>query len=53
MEKRKNNKLYCCGAVRANRKGLPKLKAEKELRRGDSDYAVSSDGIFCVYWKDK
>ena len=54
MEKMKNNKLYCCGAVRANRKGLlPKLKAEKELRRGDSDYAVSSDGIHCVCWKDK
>jgi hypothetical protein len=54
MEKKiKNDKLYCCSVVCANRKGLPKLKVEKELRRGDSDYAVSSDGIHFVCWKDK
>jgi hypothetical protein len=53
MEKMKNNELYCCGIVCANRKGLPKLKAEKELRQSDSDYAARSDGIHCLRWKDK
>ncbi|MGH0142441.1 UNVERIFIED_CONTAM: hypothetical protein FKN15_021211 [Acipenser sinensis] len=45
--------LHCCGTVRANRKHLPTLKSEKELKRGDSDFTVSSDGISCVRWKDK
>ena len=47
------NKLYGCGTVRKNRKGLPKFKAKKELRRGDSNHAVRADGICCVCWKDK
>ncbi|KAK2725982.1 hypothetical protein QYM36_000454, partial [Artemia franciscana] len=35
MEKMKKNKLYGCGTVGKNRKGLPKFKAKKELRRGE------------------
>ncbi|MGH0160560.1 UNVERIFIED_CONTAM: hypothetical protein FKN15_039459 [Acipenser sinensis] len=26
---------------------------EREEKRGDSDFAISSDGISCVRWKDK
>ncbi|XP_047118675.1 piggyBac transposable element-derived protein 4-like [Schistocerca piceifrons] len=49
-------KLYgilACGTVRAHRKGLPLLKPDKELRRGESAWSVRSDGIVCMKWKDK
>ncbi len=37
-----------------NRKNLPKdLKEEKVMARGEFDYAISNDGIYCVKWKDK
>ncbi|PSN37906.1 hypothetical protein C0J52_19512 [Blattella germanica] len=45
--------LPSCGTVRSDRKGLPQLKQDRDLSRGECDYAVRSDGIACVKWKDK
>ncbi|PSN45855.1 hypothetical protein C0J52_16848 [Blattella germanica] len=45
--------LPSCGTVRSDRKGLPQLKQDRDLSRGECDYAVRSDGIAYVKWKDK
>ncbi|GFT13178.1 probable ATP-dependent RNA helicase DHX34 [Nephila pilipes] len=46
--------VFCCGEVNLNQKDLPKnLKDDKNLNRGDFDWAISSDGLTCLKWKDK
>lgn len=47
--------VYACGTVMINRKYLPKtlLAQDRDLARGDFDWAVSSDNLFCLKWKDK
>jgi hypothetical protein len=53
FKKLKERNIFACGTVNPTRKGLPKLKEEKNMNRGDSDFSVSNDGM-CVYrWKDK
>jgi hypothetical protein len=53
VEKLKIMSLPSCGTVHSNRKGLPELKSDKDLRRGECDQKIRSDGIGCVKWKDK
>ena len=47
--------IYACGTVMLNRKNLPHhlLSLDKELKRGNYDWAVSSDNLICLKWKDK
>ena len=50
----KSEKIYACGTIRAKRVGIPSdLKADKELKRGESDWRVTDDGMAFVKWKDK
>ncbi|KAJ8910639.1 hypothetical protein NQ315_012507 [Exocentrus adspersus] len=49
----KDKGIHACGTVMANRKNLPKLKDDKNLKQGEYDYNVSNDGISMVKWKDK
>lgn len=45
-------KIYLCGAVRVDRKFMPKnLKPDKEMKRGDWD-TMTANGITCVKWMD-
>lgn len=46
-------KLLACGTVRSERKEMPKcLKSEKEMKRGDIDFASTDNGVSCVKWMD-
>ena len=47
--------IYACGTAIIARRNLPKmiLAQDKELKRGEFDWAVSSDGLICLKWKDK
>jgi hypothetical protein len=53
MSNLKKKWLPSCGTVRANCKGLPSLKRDDGLKRGECDWSVRSDGLACVKWKDK
>lgn len=44
--------VFACGTVRPNRLGLPKLKSDKELLRGEFDSQTSEEGITFFKWKD-
>lgn len=45
--------IYACGTVRKGRKDLPKdLVDDKCLKRGDSDWRVSLDGLTFLKWMD-
>ena len=46
-------KVLCCGTIRSNRKYLPQdLKHDKDLKRGDFDSRVSTQGIIVYKWMD-
>ncbi|XP_029824862.2 piggyBac transposable element-derived protein 4 [Ixodes scapularis] len=45
--------IYACGTVNHNRKHLPKLQADKEMERGNTDWSVSDESVCCMKWKDK
>ncbi|XP_046992254.1 piggyBac transposable element-derived protein 4-like [Schistocerca americana] len=53
LQNLKDDRLFACGTIRSQRKGLPTLKTDKELQRGEFDWSVSSGGIACIKWKDK
>lgn len=45
--------IYACGTVRKGRKHLPTdIAVDKDLKRGESDWRVSMDGLTFVKWKD-
>lgn len=49
----KKDKVFACGTVRKNRKGLPKdHKPDRLMKRGDMDYRSSSTGLAWVKWMD-
>lgn len=46
--------IYACGTVRRTRKDLPDdVKEDKLLKRGESEWRVSKDGIVYLKWKDR
>ncbi|XP_035224253.1 piggyBac transposable element-derived protein 4-like [Stegodyphus dumicola] len=47
--------IYACGTAMIGRKNLPKslLAQDKELKRGEFDWAVSNDNLTCLKCKDK
>lgn len=47
--------IYSCGTVILSRKNMPKtlIAQDKNLKRGEFDWAVSNDNIICLKWKDK
>ncbi|GBM01711.1 PiggyBac transposable element-derived protein 4 [Araneus ventricosus] len=46
--------VFACGTVNMSRKHMPKnLSADKTMKRGEYDWAVSNDNIVCVKWKDR
>jgi len=48
----KDNLIYAVGTVNASRKNLPKLKDDKLILRGESDWKISNTGIVMYKWKD-
>lgn len=52
MENLKANNIYACGTVRSQRKMLPVLAKDSELKRGDMDWRVSANDVLFVKWKD-
>lgn len=44
--------IYACGVIQKKRKHLPKLKPEKNLKRVESDWLATNDGISHCVWKD-
>lgn len=51
MSKLFERNIYAIGTVQANRKQMPKTKADKEMKRGDIDIQQSED-ITCCKWFD-
>lgn len=49
----KIKKILACGTVQANRKHLPSLKEDRNLKRGEYDWRVSDTGVSFMKWKDK
>lgn len=49
----KNDSIWTCGTVLFNRKHIPQMRSEKELKRGDTDWKVSDTGLSIFKWKDK
>lgn len=45
--------IYACGTVQHNRKHLPSLQPDKNLKRGDFDWQVSDCGIVLLKWRDR
>ena len=43
---------FSCGTVRRDRLGLPQLKADKNMKKGDIDFSQSGD-VSLVKWKDR
>ena len=41
--------IYAIGAVRSNRKHMPKLKDKKKMLRGESDFQFSKN-VICSKW---
>lgn len=48
----KRKKIFACGTIRSNRKYLPNLLPDKDLKRGDNDYSVSNHNIAVYKWMD-
>ena len=52
LMKLKEDDIYGCGTVRANRRGMPKdLKPDKQIKRGDLDFR-HTNGLYAVKWFD-
>lgn len=46
--------IYSCGTVKRGRRNLPTdIRDDKDLRRGESEYRVSLDGLVYMKWKDR
>ena len=46
--------VFCCGTVRANRKGMPEpLKKPSYLKNQGDMTIMQKDTLVCVAWKDK
>jgi hypothetical protein len=53
MEDLLKNKVYGCGTVRGNRKGLPINQLnDKKMKRGDSEGRTSTTNVSWIKWKD-
>lgn len=54
MNDLKKSKIYACGTVRKDRKGLPiDFKNDKSMKRGDTDWRMTNKGIVSMKWMDK
>ena len=51
MDFLREKNVSACGTVRSNRKGLPSLRKEKEMEKGEFDYRTG-DGLVFFGWKD-
>lgn len=45
-------KTLACGTIRSKRLGLPPMRDDKDMKRGDHDFRVSNTGIRVFKWKD-
>jgi hypothetical protein len=52
---KEKKKMYACGTVRKDRKGLPdNFKSDKRMMRGDSDWWMPEKGVVSMSkWMDK
>lgn len=47
-------KIYACGTARKDRVDVPNdLKTNKKMKRGDSNWRMSEDGVLALQWMDK
>lgn len=47
-------KVFACGTVRGNRKGLPSnMKSDKKMKRGEFDSRTTMNGVTFFKWIDK
>lgn len=49
----KDMNIRSCGTVQSTRKYLPKMKDDKNLKRGEYDWYVSDTGISMIKWRDR
>jgi hypothetical protein len=52
LERLRSEKTLACGTMRVHRKGLPSLKGDKELKKGEFDFSHTSTGLGVYKWKD-
>lgn len=45
--------IYACGTIRKGRKCFPELKPDKIMKRGDTDWKLSTDGLAALKWMDR
>ena len=45
--------IYAVGMVRSNRKQMPKMKIDKEMKRGDVDFKYSDNILYCRWYDNK
>lgn len=54
MQDLKKAKIYACGTVRKDRKGLPSdFRPDKDMSRGEFDWRTNRENITALKWKDK
>ena len=44
--------LYGIGTARMERKGMPKMKPDKQMKRGDHEYQFT-ENVACCKWFDR
>ena len=44
--------ILACGTIRSNRKDVPTLVADKQMKRGEFDFRSTSGGISVYKWMD-
>jgi hypothetical protein len=52
LERLRSEKTLACGTVRVHRKGLPSLKGDEELTKGEFDFLHASTGLGVYEWKE-
>lgn len=54
LRKLRSEKILACGTIRAHRQGIPvDMKTDKSMKRGETDWRITDDGISFFKWKDK
>lgn len=53
MKKLQSEMLYATGTVRQGRKDLPNDLSNNKMKRGESDWRVSKDGLVYLKWMDR
>jgi len=52
LEALKEKSVHAAGTIRSNRVGLPIMKNDKQMKRGETDHKISDTGLSYYKWKD-